>query len=158
MDNKALSKIYLRRAFELQIEGKLLDAEINFKLSLEYNPTSEAHTYLGWIYSLNGNFEKAIEECFSAIEIDREFGNPYNDIGNYLIELGREDEAIEWFRKALSVNRYEPKHYAYYNLGRVYRMQGKWDEALNMFRRAIEFRPDYFLARKAYYKMITLKN
>ena len=32
--------------------------------------------------------------------MDPDFGNPYNDIGAYLIEMGRLDEAIPWLEKA----------------------------------------------------------
>ena len=54
------------------------------KRSIEIPPTAEAHTYLGWTYSLQGKLDEATAECLRAIEIDPEFGNPYNDIGVYL--------------------------------------------------------------------------
>ena len=50
-------------------------------------PTAEAYTFLGWTYHFQGRIEDAIAECKRAIEVDPEFGNPYNDIGAYLIEL-----------------------------------------------------------------------
>jgi Flp pilus assembly protein TadD len=40
--------------------------------------------------------EEAIAECHRAIEIDPDFGNPYNDIGAYLIERGDLRGAIPW--------------------------------------------------------------
>ena len=36
-----------------------------------------------------GQLDEAIEECHRAIRTDPDFGNPYNDIGAYLIELNR---------------------------------------------------------------------
>ena len=36
-------------------------------------------------------------------------GNPYNDIGSYLIKLGRLDDAIPWLRRAMTARRYEPR-------------------------------------------------
>ena len=56
----------------------------------------------------------------TAIAVDPAFGNPYNDIGAYLIELGREAEAITWLERAKRAARYEPRHYPYFNLARVY--------------------------------------
>ena len=47
-----------------------------------------------------GRLEEAIEECHKAIAVDPTFGNPYNDIGAYLIEMGRLDEAIPWLERA----------------------------------------------------------
>ena len=56
------------------------------KASLELHPTAEAHTFLGWTYHFQGKLDEAIAQCRTAIDIDPEFGNPYNDIGAYLIE------------------------------------------------------------------------
>jgi tetratricopeptide (TPR) repeat protein len=66
------------------------------------HPTAEAHTFLGWTYHFQGRLDDAIAECKRAIEIDPEFGNPYNDIGAYLIELKRFDGAIPWLERATS--------------------------------------------------------
>ena len=53
-----------------------------------------------------------------------EFGNPYNDIGAYLIEKGQLDEAIGWLEKAKTAERYEPRHFPFMNLGRIYAAKG----------------------------------
>ena len=52
--------------------------------------------------------------------MDPDFGNPYNDIGAYLIELGREEEAVTWLERAKTAARYEPRHYPYFNLARIH--------------------------------------
>ncbi|MGA2847071.1 MAG: tetratricopeptide repeat protein, partial [Candidatus Acidiferrales bacterium] len=70
--------------------------------SLDIFPTAEAHTFLGWTYHFQGKVDEAIAECKRAIEVDPEFGNPYNDIGSYLIALGRHDEAIPWLEQAIA--------------------------------------------------------
>ena len=75
---------------------------------------------MGWTYHFQGRLDEAIAECKRAIEIDPEFGNPYNDIGAYLIELDRFDEAIPWLERAVEAARYEPRHFPHYNLGRAY--------------------------------------
>ena len=45
---------------------------------------------------------KATAECLRAIEIDPHFGNPYNDIGDYLMQQGKLEEAIPWLRRSLA--------------------------------------------------------
>jgi hypothetical protein len=50
-----------------------------------------------------------------AIKVDPEFGNPYNDIGAYLIEQEKWDEAIPWFQKAMAAPRYEARCYPHFN-------------------------------------------
>ena len=60
-----------------------------FRRSIEVYPTAEAHTYLAWSLSYLGLIEEAIDECKTAIDLDPDYGNPYNDIGAYLIDAGR---------------------------------------------------------------------
>ena len=74
------SKEYLHKAYQLQMKGQFEEAILNYKMSLDLYPTAEAHTFLGWTYSFLGDLNRAIEECKSAIAIDPEYGNPYNDV------------------------------------------------------------------------------
>ena len=91
-----------QQAYEHQMSGELDDAAALYRASIGLFPTAEAHTFLAWTYSYKGRFNDAIEECQKAIEVDPEFGNPYNDIGAYLIEQGKHDEAIPWLERALA--------------------------------------------------------
>ena len=144
---------YLERANKLQLDGKLEDAIRNYKLSIECYPTAEAHTFLGWTYSFQGKLEAAIEECKKAINIDPDFGNPYNDIGSYLIQQGAYEEAITWLEIALKAKRYDAKHYAHVNLGRAYELKGLWFEAVQEYRKAMDLAPKYEIAQKLYYTL-----
>ncbi len=152
------SKEYLHKAYALQMKGQFEAAILNYKKSLEIFPTAEAYTFLGWTYSFLGNFDKAIEECKNAIAVDPEFGNPYNDIGAYLIQQGKNDEAITWLELALKAKRYENPHFAHLNIGRVLEVKGLWFEALDEFRIAKEIAPEYVLAKQYYNKLQGLLN
>ena len=101
------------------------DAAIRlYRESIALYPTADAHTYLGWAYSFKGRLNEAIAQCEIAIEIDPEFGNPYNDIGVYLMQQQKLDDAIPWLERAKNAKRYEPRHFPYINLGRVYLTKG----------------------------------
>ena len=104
---------------------------------------------MGWTYHFQGRIEEAIAECRLAIEIDPEFGNPYNDIGAYLIELGRFEEAIPWLERATEARRYEPRHFPHYNLGRAYLGKEMYSHAIRCFQEALEIEPRYSVARQA---------
>src|SRR5438128_2396499 len=95
-----------RRAFQaayiLQSAGELERAADAYERSLKLAPSGEAHTFHGWTFSFLGRYDDAIEECKRAIAVDPSFGNPYNDIGAYLIEVDRLDEAIPWLEKAIA--------------------------------------------------------
>jgi Tfp pilus assembly protein PilF len=119
----------LEKAYEKQRAGELNEAIALYKTSIETYPTAEAHTYLGWTYSFQGRYDEAIEQCKIAITVDPRFGNPYNDIGSYLIQKGKLDEAIPWLELAKKAPRYEPRHFPYLNLFRVYMKQGQLDAA-----------------------------
>ena len=126
----------LKVAYEKQMGGDYQGAIELYKDSIAERPTAEAHTFLGWTYSFLGRYDDAIEECEKAIQVDPDFGNPYNDIGSYLVHLGRVEEAIPWLNKAKDAARYEPRHFPYINLGRIYLKLGRVDEAAREFEQA----------------------
>jgi len=133
----------------LHLQGRFEAAADKFRESIEVLPTAEGHTFLGWSLSMLGRTEEAIAECEKAIALDPDYGNPYNDIGVYLIELGRPDEAIPWFEKAMSAKRYCCYQFPHFNLGRVLFMQGDLDGARRSFERSLRHDPDYLPARMA---------
>ena len=83
-------------AYRHHMAGELGEAIRLYKRSIAAHPTAEAYTFLGWSYSSMGRVDDAIVHCKKAIGLDPEFGNAYNDIGAYLIQLGRFDEALAW--------------------------------------------------------------
>lgn len=125
-----------------QMAGDLDESIRLYRESIEVCPTADAHTYLGWAYSFQGRIDDAIAECEIAIKLDPEFGNPYNDIGVYLMQQEKFDEAIPWLERAKTAKRYEPRHFPYLNLGRVYAAKGMMIKALEQFREALRLHPD----------------
>src|SRR5215210_3904124 len=114
-----------RRAYEAQLGKDYDEAAELYRRSIETYPTAEAHTFLGWVYSFEGRYDEAIDECLKAIRVDSSFGNPYNDIGSYLIAQGDLWTCVRWFKRALHAPRYESYAFPHFNLGRVYEMRGQ---------------------------------
>jgi tetratricopeptide (TPR) repeat protein len=135
-------------AYRKQMSQQLDEAVELYKKSIECYPTAEAHTFLGWTYSFMGRLEDAIAECHKAIATDPSFGNPYNDIGAYLLQQGNVDDAIPWFQRALEAPRYESYCFPHMNLGRAYEAKRQWSAAIREFQLALEQRPDYQPARQ----------
>ncbi len=152
------AEFYFKEGYRLQMGGDLEGAIAAYKRSIEMYPTADAHTFLGWAYSFQGRIDEAIKECEIAIQIDPDFGNPYNDIGVYLIEKGEYDEAIPWLQKAMLATRYEPRHYPHMNMGRVLVRKGQYQEAIKELKKALAIEPNYPAARIELHKLLGMLN
>lgn len=149
---------YLDSAFHCQMEGEVERAIVLYSKSIEIHPTAEAYTFRGWSYSFLGNLNRAIEECRKAIKVDPGFGNPYNDIGAYLIQQGKLDEAIPWLVKAIKAPRYDARCYPYLNLGRIYEQKMDWLKARACYEKALKENPDYAPAKQSIDWLIAVMN
>lgn len=149
-EDKKEAWTFFQQAYEHQMKGELEEAVDLYKKSIASHPTAEAYTFLGWTYSFMGRLDEAIEECHHAIQVDPDFGNPYNDIGAYLLELGRWQEALPWFEKAMAAPRYEARIFPYVNKGRALEHLGRAWEALEAYRQAMAVNPEYLPARQAF--------
>lgn len=132
-----------RLGFEHQLRGDIHKAIDFYKKSLDENPGPEAYTFLAWAYSFLGWYDEAIGECQKAIEMDPEFGNPWNDIGAYMIEKGNYDEAIFYLKKATKSKNYNTYCYPHYNLSRIWIKKGMLNKALSSLYKSLEANP-YF--------------
>lgn len=122
--------------------GEIGKGRDSFKASAEIVASAEALTYWGWMEHHLGHTELAIDLCKRAINHDPEFGNPYNDIGSYLVSQGKLDEAIPWLERATVATRYEPRQFPHINLGRIYLAKGMPLRALSELKKAQSLSPN----------------
>ena len=149
---------YFKEAYDKQVEGEYREAIELYTKSIEAFPSAEAYTFRGWAYSSLEDYEQAIADCMKAIEVDPEFGNPYNDIGAYLIETGKLDEAIPWLEKAIEAKRYDARCYPHFNLGRVYEARRDWKKARDCYEKALTENGDYMAAARALRRLSAMFN
>ena len=152
-DTKREAIELFKRAYEAQQSNDYEEAIELYKRSLSVYPTAEAHTFLGWVYSFQQRYDEAIEQCLEAIRLDETFGNPYNDIGSYLIAKGDTWSCVRWFKLALQAPRYESYAFPHFNLGRVYEMRGRLLEAAKHYGLALEQQPGFAQAASALRRM-----
>ena len=138
-----------KRAYSAQQEDDYERAIELYRRSIAAYPTAEAHTFLGWVYSFQQRYDEAIDECLKAIQVDPDFGNPYNDIGSYLLARGDRFNCVRWFKRAIHAPRYEARAFPHFNLGRVYEHRGRLLEAARHYGRALEEEPNFAQATKA---------
>lgn len=138
-----------QRAYQAQQSNNYEEAIDLYKRSISIYPTAEAHTFLGWVYSFQNRYDDAINECLEAIRVDETFGNPYNDIGSYLIAKGDVYGCVSWFKRALDAPRYESYAFPHFNLARVFEMRGRLLDAAHHYSLALEQQPGYTHAAMA---------
>jgi Tfp pilus assembly protein PilF len=149
---------YFRRAYEHQQRGEYEEAIELYSHSIDAFPTAEAYTFRGWTYSFLGDYAHAIADCRRAIKVDPDFGNPYNDIGAYLIEQRQWDAAIPWLCKALDAPRYESYFFPHFNLGRIYEQKRDWKKAREHYMHALRLNGQYTLAYQALRRLQAMWN
>jgi tetratricopeptide (TPR) repeat protein len=137
------AKALFHEAYQAQLAEDYEGAIQLYKQSIETYPTAEAHTFLGWVYSFQNRYDEAIEECLEAIRVDETLGNPYNDIGSYLLAKGDSYGCVRWFKRALLAPRYDSYVFPHYNLGRVYEMRHRYLDAAKHYGLALEQQPSF---------------
>ena len=83
--------------------GVLL-ATFDFTRASELAPTSaQAYYSLGLAFDAAESYDDAIEQFNTAIERDPEYPQPYGMLGTIYVELGREEEALEYYHQYLEL-------------------------------------------------------
>ena|SRR5437762_3653543 len=156
-DSSPIEKLKAKRlfheAYQAQVNNDYESAIELYQRSIETFPTAEAHTFLGWVYSFQKRYDEAIEECREAIRVDETLGNPYNDIGSYLLAQGDSFGCVRWFKRALLAPRYESYAFPHFNLARVYEMRHRFLDAVKHYTLALEQQPDFSQATVALRKL-----
>ena len=145
----AVSEFTERRAWSLFDEG-MLAVEVGdyvtalnaFRASARLHRTAQALTHWGWMEHSLGDTDRAIELCMEAIGLEPQCGHAFNDIGSYLVVLGRDNEAITWFKRAIASERNDSRQRPHLNLGKVYFARGDYALALKHFELARVIAPD----------------
>lgn len=126
-----------RKGNTLQFDDRLDEAIDAYQQSLAAFATPEAYTFLGWTYSWQGRLDEAIAEARKAVALDPDYGNPYNDIGLYLITQGKLDDAVPWLQKAIVARRYAERQFPHLNLGRIWTRKALFADAFDAFEQCL---------------------
>lgn len=158
MSNNELSREFFRKALNFQINGKNLEAVINYKISLQLEPSPITYTHLASVIANEGKYKEAIDYCKLAIELDKNFGAAYTDIGYYLLKLGDIENSILYLTKAIRLLQNDEKYKAYYYLGKIYSQKSEWTKAISSYKDSLRFKPDFQPAKNEFYKLIASMN
>jgi TolB-like protein/Tfp pilus assembly protein PilF len=104
-----------------------------------------AYALLGAIYLVKRQHEKSIAKGERAIAINPNSAQNNSLIAGFLGCAGRWEEGIGYAERSTRLAPTPPAYY-FWILGRAYFMTGKYDKAIETFRRAVRVDPDYLIA------------
>jgi tetratricopeptide (TPR) repeat protein len=142
---------HLELAGVLEQNGDLEGAASELETCIAIDPNhATARFELGWIRESLGEAEVSMK-IFSELlgfytqsNNDPGRGKVLNALGNVQLQLGRYDEALDYYRQSLEIaRRVEDRRsiaVAMSNIANVLREQGEYDEAIPMVREALELR------------------
>jgi Flp pilus assembly protein TadD len=127
---------YNRLGICLNKTGRFEDAERCFVQALEHGPDAAyLHNNLGFSRMLQKRWSEAADPLHQAVTLQPEFSRARVNLGMTLAHLGQEATAMAQFERAVGTAR------AYYNMGLVYRNQGRVPEARQAFEKALTLDP-----------------
>ena len=88
--------------------GEFGEAIALYKRSLAVEPTAEAHTFLGWTYSMMNRYDEAIEACHQALQIDSQNLAILFNLSLAYEHLHDYESALRWTRQGLSISPSDP--------------------------------------------------
>jgi adenylate cyclase len=100
---------------------------------------------LAYIYLLKRQHEKALAEFERAVALNPNVAFPHAWLGIALNYVGRPDDAIASFKKAIRLNPIPPAWYLQ-NLGRSYRMVERYEDSIATYKKVFHRTPDNLFA------------
>jgi tetratricopeptide (TPR) repeat protein/DNA-binding winged helix-turn-helix (wHTH) protein/TolB-like protein len=111
-----------------------------YRKAVEINPYYWFNfSSLGGAYFQLGRYEEALAAFRKVTELEPDNAYGYDDVGAVYLAQGKWSEAIPEYQKAIGL---EPHFIAYSNLGTAYFYLKRYDEAANMFERAVVMSPN----------------
>jgi len=101
---------------------------------------------LGYIYMIRREHDKAIAEYERAIALNPNLPDLLARAGMALTYVGRLEESIEYFMKAVRLNPIPPAWYLR-NFARSYRMVGRYDDSISLYKKALDGSPNDLFAQ-----------
>jgi len=114
--------------------------------ALSHNGLGVGYVYMAEQLSDEKYYQLARDSFQLSIQMAPYFLEPYINLGTTLYLLGKKEEALQSYGKALRVNPYAPL--IYLNLGNLYAQEGEIRKAIGYWQDALELDPNFEEARR----------
>jgi adenylate cyclase len=105
-----------------------------------------AHSLLGFLYSMTKRHDKAIAQAEKAVSLNPNSAVAHFIVGKTLSFAGRWEESIPEYKKAIRLNPIPPNNYLW-SLGLSYAYTEQYEEAIKWCEKAVHQEPNDLLAR-----------
>ena len=119
--------------------------ELTQQVIAQDDSASYGHAILGWLYCLKREYDKAVAEGERGVALDPSGAMVHAFYAVSLTAVGRPEEAIPLFKKAIRLNPFGPAWY-FWGLGQAYRSRGWFEEAVPAYKKALQLSPDNLYA------------
>ena len=106
---------------------------------------AEAHGWLGFLYSMARQHDKALAQAEKAVALNPNSAQVHVMLGKILTFAGRIEESIPEYKKAIRLNPIPPNRYLW-SLGLSYGLMGQYEEAITWCEKAVRQEPNSLLA------------
>jgi adenylate cyclase len=106
---------------------------------------AEAHGFLGFLYSMTRQHDKALAQGEKAVALNPNSAECHYRLGKILTFAGRWEESIPEYERAIRLNPIPPNKYIF-SLGLAYGWTGQYEEAITWCEKAIRQKPNSLLA------------
>ncbi len=130
--------------------GKAREALVEVQRATELDPTdAEAFYYLGRLNFSTDNAAAALQAFQKSLELDPASVRSHNNLGQTYESFGRSADAENEYQKAIALQQDQAKksEWPYYNLGLLYYNNGRVQDSIPYFRRALECNPAFAEAK-----------
>jgi protein O-mannosyl-transferase len=128
-----------------QQSGLYRDEFTLFGDTLQKNPNCWlAHNNLGYIQSITGRQQEAIEHYKQALALKPDYSDAHLNLGVALLETGRPLDAVEHLKESLRL--LPDRADAHYNLGNALGALGQRQQSIEQYEKALALKPDYYKA------------
>ena len=120
--------------------GRLEEAARHFETSLQFEPKAEIYSDLGFIMARLGKSERALADYRKALELDPNCASAHFNLAVAFVQAGALEEAESHYRQALPRR---PTAETHNGLAYILARQGRADEAVAEFKKAIDVDPHF---------------
>jgi tetratricopeptide (TPR) repeat protein len=115
--------------------------EYSEQLAAKYPRDARAHTLLGFAYSNQQEFDKAVSHLTKATEADPSYSPAYNSLGYAYMPQGKYADAETAFKKYIELVPNDPNPYDSY--AEMLMRTGRFDESIVQYRKALSVDPHF---------------